>query len=177
MLGFLVLAFVYLFVLLARNSEKRERSSLVRSLMLAAIFLGVFSLFSVVTLGVLFLLVLFIPFFFFPSHKSSRRFHFRQHTHSQRFEDLFEEMRRGEYGQQQKNERTGSYGRTTVGSGMSVIDAAKILGVPVSATQPQIKAAYRKLMMVHHPDKGGSGEFAARLNTARDIMLLHASRT
>lgn len=174
MLGFLVLAFIYLFVLLARNSEKRARSSLVRSLFMAVAFLGVLSLFSVVTLGVLFLFLLFIPFFLFPSNKSHRRFHFHRYENKEGFENFFDEMRKGY--RQQRGDHTGQQGRSTVGSGMSVSEASRILGVSVNATQLQVKSAYRKLMMKHHPDKGGSAEFAAKLNTARDVMLSHTAK-
>ena len=36
-----------------------------------------------------------------------------------------------------------------------MMDYYKVLGVPASATQDDIKSAYRKLAMKHHPDRGG----------------------
>jgi curved DNA-binding protein CbpA len=54
---------------------------------------------------------------------------------------------------------------------MSVQEAASLLGVGVDATPLQIKGAYRKLMLKHHPDKGGSAEYAAKLNMARDVLM------
>jgi curved DNA-binding protein CbpA len=54
---------------------------------------------------------------------------------------------------------------------MSDREAAALLGISVDATPLQIKSAYRKLMLKHHPDKGGSAEYAAKLNTARDILM------
>lgn len=168
MLGFLALIFLYLFIVLARNTEKSSRSSLVRSLIMAGLFLLVLSLFSVVTLGVLFLFILFIPFFFFPSSRSHTQFHFRK---DKSFEDFFEEMQRGQ--QRQNESRHRSY--ETSPKGMSVYDAASLLGISPDATIVQIKSAYRKLMLKHHPDKGGSAEYAAKLNMARDVMMAYVS--
>jgi len=45
---------------------------------------------------------------------------------------------------------------------------------PNTATRADIKAAYRRLMKAHHPDKGGDARVAARLRTMRDSMLAFA---
>lgn len=177
MLGFLVLIFLYLFVVLTRNTEKPARSSLVRSLIIAGVFLLVLSLFSVVTVGVLFLLLFFIPFFFFPSTRPTTRFYSKQ---NEAFQDFFEEMRRQQ--QYQSNRQQGDYQHENQRShraapkGMSVHEAATILGVSIDATAVQVKSAYRKLMLKHHPDKGGTAEYAAKLNIARDVMMAYTVR-
>ena len=54
---------------------------------------------------------------------------------------------------------------------MTKREARKVLGVGASADANEIKSAHRKLMHEHHPDKGGSSEFAASLNEARDLLL------
>jgi len=54
---------------------------------------------------------------------------------------------------------------------MTKSKARKLLGVGASADEKEIKAAHRKLMHEHHPDRGGSSEFAASLNEARDLLL------
>ena len=167
MFGFLVLIFLYLFFILARNTEKPARSSLVRSLILAGVFVFILSLFSVVTVGVLFLLLFFIPFFFFPSGRSNTYFHTKQ---NEAFKDFFEQMRR----QQQHYQHHQS--QKPAPKGMSVHEAATILGISVDASIMQIKSAYRKLMLKHHPDKGGSAEYAAKLNIARDVMMAYVGK-
>ena len=55
--------------------------------------------------------------------------------------------------------------------GMSLQDAASILGVAPDATTDEIQAAYVRLMRVVHPDHGGATGLAVQLNTARDLML------
>jgi DnaJ-class molecular chaperone len=44
------------------------------------------------------------------------------------------------------------------------------LGVSKTATQAEIKKAYRKLAGQHHPDKGGDNETFAKINQANDIL-------
>lgn len=166
MLGFLVLIFIYLFVLLTQNTAKPARSSLVRSLIVAAVFIVALSLFSIVTFGVLFLFLFFIPFFFFPSTRIRGRFH---GSTDEAMKDFFEQVRKQQRTHQnyQHHESFKSPSQTA----MSVQEAASLLGVKVDGTPLHIKSAYRKLMLKHHPDKGGSAEHAAKLNMARDILM------
>lgn len=44
------------------------------------------------------------------------------------------------------------------------------LGVDKSATQPQIKKAFRKLAMKHHPDKGGDPEKFKQISKAYEVL-------
>ena len=44
------------------------------------------------------------------------------------------------------------------------------LGVSESATQDEIKKAYRKLALEHHPDKGGDEERFKKISVAYDIL-------
>lgn len=47
-----------------------------------------------------------------------------------------------------------------------MIDYYKILGVKEGSTKEEIKKAYRKLSLKHHPDKGGDSEKFAEINNA-----------
>jgi hypothetical protein len=55
-------------------------------------------------------------------------------------------------------------------SHMSAEEARSILGVGPDATPAQIEAAYKRLMRMAHPDKGGTSGLAAQLNAARDRL-------
>ncbi|CAN0201975.1 unnamed protein product, partial [Ectocarpus sp. 13 AM-2016] len=44
------------------------------------------------------------------------------------------------------------------------------MGVLVDCDQGEIKKAYRRLMLVHHPDKGGCVETSKILNHANDWL-------
>lgn len=45
-----------------------------------------------------------------------------------------------------------------------------LLGVTSSATNAEIKVAFRKKMFVHHPDKGGDVEMAKKIIAAYDYL-------
>jgi phage-related minor tail protein len=50
--------------------------------------------------------------------------------------------------------------------------ATQVLGVRVGATEVEIKAAYKRMAMVWHPDRpGGSAAKMRDINEARDILL------
>lgn len=54
---------------------------------------------------------------------------------------------------------------------MDEIEARSVLGVGPSASADDIRAAHRRLIAQVHPDKGGTGELARRVNAARDRLL------
>jgi hypothetical protein len=55
--------------------------------------------------------------------------------------------------------------------GMSMTEARSVLGVGPNATDAEIEAAYKRLMRMAHPDKGGTSGLAAQLNAARERLL------
>ncbi|HEX3408330.1 MAG TPA: DnaJ domain-containing protein, partial [Caulobacteraceae bacterium] len=61
-------------------------------------------------------------------------------------------------------------------TGMSLAEAASMLGVAESADAETIEAAYRRLMFRVHPDQGGAVGLAAQLNAARAAMLAAKGR-
>lgn len=54
-------------------------------------------------------------------------------------------------------------------------EAGQILGVDPAADKATINAAYKKLIALAHPDRGGSAYLAAKINQARDVLLDRAT--
>jgi hypothetical protein len=54
---------------------------------------------------------------------------------------------------------------------MTKREAALILGIRESASVDRIKEAYRKLLPINHPDKGGSAYLSVKINEAKDLLL------
>lgn len=46
----------------------------------------------------------------------------------------------------------------------------RTLGVNRSATPEEIKAAHRRLVLAHHPDRGGDKDAFAEIQTAYDLL-------
>ena len=53
---------------------------------------------------------------------------------------------------------------------MSRREAASVLGIRESSTKQQIKEAHRKIMMLNHPDRGGSPFIATKINEASETL-------
>ena len=67
-------------------------------------------------------------------------------------------------------ERRGPRPDTSSGA-MSADEARAMLGVGADATREEIVKAHRRLIQRLHPDRGGSDYLAAKLNTAKDLLL------
>ena len=50
-------------------------------------------------------------------------------------------------------------------------EASLILGVRESAEDKKILAAHKKLMMINHPDVGGSAFLSTKVNEAKEILM------
>ena len=53
---------------------------------------------------------------------------------------------------------------------MNKLEAALILGVSPTASKLKIKDAHKRIMLLNHPDRGGSPYLAAKINEAKDFM-------
>jgi DnaJ-domain-containing protein 1 len=59
-----------------------------------------------------------------------------------------------------------------IGTVKQIPRATQVLGVRVGATEEEIRAAYKKMAMVWHPDRpGGSAEKMKEINEAKEILL------
>ncbi|XP_052782682.1 mitochondrial import inner membrane translocase subunit TIM14-like [Mya arenaria] len=53
---------------------------------------------------------------------------------------------------------------------MSKREASLILGVSQSSSPVRIKEAHKRIMLLNHPDRGGSPYLATKINEAKDYL-------
>jgi hypothetical protein len=69
------------------------------------------------------------------------------------------------------SQQSGQHSGGSDSSEMTVIEAYAVLGLDNNATQEEIIAAHRKLMLKLHPDKGGSNYLATKINQAKYLLV------
>jgi len=57
---------------------------------------------------------------------------------------------------------------------MSKREAILILGLREKSTKLEIRESHRKLMMLNHPDSGGSTYLASKINEAKEMLIVGA---
>lgn len=78
----------------------------------------------------------------------------------------------GRTGGQQGNRQSGNGNNSPARvNSMSRSEALKVLGLEESATEQDIRAAHKRLILQTHPDKGGTNYLAAKINEAKDVLL------
>lgn len=54
-------------------------------------------------------------------------------------------------------------------------EAALILSIRESSTRTEVKDSHKRLMMLNHPDAGGSTYIASKINEAKELLMLTAT--
>lgn len=59
---------------------------------------------------------------------------------------------------------------------MSKREASLILGISPSSNRVKLREAHRRIMLLNHPDRGGSPYLASKINEAKDYLATQAKK-
>jgi dolichyl-phosphate-mannose--protein O-mannosyl transferase len=162
----LIIFFVLVSFLRAQSSRfDRSANNLVSSIGGVFIILALLYIFGMGLFGIALIALPWLMFSSFSSpnrQKDSFKFDYKFYSNA---EDFFKQA--GQQSSHSHYQHRSDPGRSEI----PLADAARTLGVPITATEAQVKSAYRKLMQQHHPDKGGDIKMATKINLAKDAFL------
>lgn len=111
------------------------------------------------------------------SHSNHKESTFGYDYQKKTFEDDFENETYGNYYKKKTFERdyeNGTYGndkkKSTLDTKMTLWEALSILEITPKISKTEVDQAYRKVMLEHHPDKGGTHQKAIKINEARNFL-------
>lgn len=68
----------------------------------------------------------------------------------------------------------GKYYKGGFDNKMSKVEAMLILNVKPGVSKSELKDAHRKMLLINHPDNGGSTYVASKINEAKELLNLTA---
>lgn len=90
------------------------------------------------------------------------------------FDEIMTELY-GIFGADWKSAKAGFFAKNFYDGGfeekMTRREAALILGVRENTAAQRIKESHRRILLLNHPDRGGSPYVAAKINLAKDLLL------